>query len=69
MLDFEPGEISIPSGHFIGGKLVHRGGPVLDVLRPSDSQLLATLPDASDDLVDEAVQNAHAAWLSSGWGT
>lgn len=68
MLDFEPGIVALPSGHYIGGKLVG-GGEALEVLRPSDGQRQGSIPDASDDVVDQAVSNARAAWESSGWGT
>lgn len=67
-MDFEPDSISVPTGHFIGGQLV-TGGPVIDVLRPSDSRVMGAIPDATADQVDRAVQNAHEAWRTSGWGT
>jgi aldehyde dehydrogenase (NAD+) len=60
--------IPVPSGHFIGGKRVD-GREELEVLRPSDGGVMGTLPDASDDLVDQAVCDAHRTWLASGWGT
>ncbi|HEY0294820.1 MAG TPA: aldehyde dehydrogenase family protein [Bordetella sp.] len=67
MLDFAPDEIKLPMGHFIGGKLVG-GGPMLDVLRPSDGKRMGGIPDATPDVVDQAVRNAHEAWRASGWG-
>ncbi len=67
MLDFEPRDVILPQGHFIGGKLA-QGGPALDVSRPSDGKLLGAIPDATADIVDEAVTGAQQAWESSGWG-
>lgn len=66
-MDFEPDSIRVPTGHFIGGQLV-TGGPAIDVLRPSDSRVMGAIPDATADQVDRAVQNAHEAWRTSGWG-
>ncbi|VVD33409.1 aldehyde dehydrogenase family protein [Paraburkholderia dioscoreae] len=68
MPDFDPKQIAAPSGHFIGGRLTP-GEPVIDVLRPSDCQPMGGIPDASDDLVDQAVNDAHSSWRASGWGT
>jgi NAD-dependent aldehyde dehydrogenases len=67
MLDFEPDAIELPMGHFIGGSLIG-GGPALDVLRPSDGKPMGSIPDATADVVDHAVRDAHAAWSDSGWG-
>jgi aldehyde dehydrogenase (NAD+) len=67
MLDFEPDKISPPNGHFIDGRLV-TGGCDFEVVRPSDCQAITGIPDASDAIVDEAVENAHRRWMESGWG-
>ncbi|WP_434644235.1 aldehyde dehydrogenase family protein [Achromobacter piechaudii] len=67
-MDFEPDSIRVPAGHFIGGQLV-TGSPAIDVLRPSDSRVMGSIPDATAAQVDEAVRNAHEAWRTSGWGT
>jgi len=68
MLDFEPDAVSLPPGHYIGGRHVNTGEP-LTVLRPCDAQPLADIPDATEAVVDTAVQNAHDAQQASGWGT
>ncbi|WP_157654705.1 aldehyde dehydrogenase family protein, partial [Burkholderia ubonensis] len=68
MQDDRPNPISVPGGHFIAGRRV-AGRAELDVLRPSDGGVMGMLPDASDDVVDEAVRDAHRSWLASGWGT
>jgi aldehyde dehydrogenase (NAD+) len=66
-LTFDPNGVASPAAHYIGGRLTHRTA-ALDVLRPSDARPAGALPDASVDDVDEAVQNAQAAWTDSGWG-
>jgi len=66
-MDFEPGTMNVPMGHFIGGQFVS-DGPALSVIRPSDHAPLGEIPDADDDMVDRAVCNAHQAWVKSGWG-
>lgn len=68
MLDFEPDAVDVPKGHFIGGQHTD-GGLSLQVLRPSDCQPLGEIPDATNDMVDQAVSNAYTAWQTSGWGT
>jgi len=65
---FDPDLISVPSGHFIGGKLLAgSAGEALEVLRPSDGRAYAALPLGDAEWVDRAVQNAWAAWRSSDW--
>lgn len=68
MLDFDPNQIAARSGHFIGGRLTP-GDAAIDVLRPSDGLSMGGIPDASDDVVDQAVSDAHRSWRDSGWGT
>nr|WP_316642100.1 aldehyde dehydrogenase family protein [uncultured Roseateles sp.] len=68
MQTFDPDLISVPSGHFVGGKLLTGpAGDALEVLRPSDGRAYAALPLGDAELVDHAVQNAWAAWRSSDW--
>ncbi|TDO95294.1 aldehyde dehydrogenase family protein [Marinomonas balearica] len=66
MLSFNPDEVRIPNNHFIGGIAVE-GGEAIDVMRPSDAVLYASVPNASHDLVDQAVENAWRAFKESGW--
>jgi aldehyde dehydrogenase (NAD+) len=63
---FDPHSIAVPSGHFIGGRLVADTAR-LTVLRPSDGQVHAELPVADASTVDAAVQDAWRAWRSSDW--
>ncbi|WP_250495027.1 aldehyde dehydrogenase family protein [Caballeronia sp. GAWG1-1] len=68
MPDFDPDQIALPSGHFIDGRIV-AGASDIEVIRPSDAWLMGVIPDASDSVVDEAVENAHRNWRASKWGT
>ncbi|WP_342791199.1 aldehyde dehydrogenase family protein [Pigmentiphaga aceris] len=67
-MNFEPENIRFSTGHFIGGRVIG-GGAMIDVLRPSDGQIMGGIPDGTDAVVDHAVTNAHEAWKTSGWGT
>jgi aldehyde dehydrogenase (NAD+) len=69
MQSFNPDEIQVSSGHYIGGRHVAGQGPAMDVRRPSDNAVYAGLPVADADLVDQAVQNAWSAFKSSTWAT
>ena len=67
-LSFDPDRLTLPQGHFIGGRF----RPVADGLplrRPSDGAGFADCPVAGADLVDEAVTAAAQALVRSGWGT
>jgi len=63
---FQPEHIAVPSGHFIGGRLVPDAGR-LAVHRPSDGQWHAELPLADASTVDAAVQDAWHAFRHSDW--
>ncbi|KWR77455.1 aldehyde dehydrogenase family protein [Cupriavidus sp. IDO] len=63
---FDPQTVSVPSGHFIGGRLVPDAGRI-PVRRPSDNQVHAELPLADAAAVDAAVQDAWKAWRTSDW--
>ncbi|AMV47295.1 aldehyde dehydrogenase family protein [Paraburkholderia caribensis] len=65
---FDPATIGVRSGHFIGGSYVDDDlGPRIEVARPSDGVLYASVPVADAATIDRAVQNAWAAWRTSGW--
>ena len=60
---FDPATIGVRSGHFIGGSYVDDDlGPRIEVARPSDGVLYASVPVADAATIDRAVQNAWAAW-------
>jgi aldehyde dehydrogenase (NAD+) len=63
---FDPEQIRVPNGHFIGGRLV-RDADRLTVHRPSDARPHAGLPIADAATVDAAVQDAWSAWKRSDW--
>ena len=65
--DFDPRSIRLSADHFIAGRRVPRGGAELPVLRPSDLSLAATIRDAGEAIVDEAVRSAANAAKASGW--
>ena len=69
MTSFDPRAIAVRSAHFIGGEYVETQGPALDVARPSDGEVYASLPVGDASLVAHAVENASRAWRKSGWGT
>ncbi len=58
---FDPANIVIRSGHFIGSELPDAGASRIDVARPSDGVTYASVPVADDAMVDYAVQNAWTA--------
>ncbi len=66
-LTFDPDLIDLPTGHFIGGQLRDTAEDAIEVLRPSDGRRLGSVPDATETTVDEAVNNAFAAWQTSDW--
>jgi aldehyde dehydrogenase (NAD+) len=61
-------QVAVPDGHFIAGRLV-AGQAEIEVRRPSDGGIMGTIPDASDELVNDAVLDAQRSWAASGWGT
>lgn len=67
METFDPGRLTVPTGHFIGGRLVGGTGPEVPVARPSDGQIYARLRAATADEVDQAVENAWTAFRTSDW--
>ncbi len=59
---FDPRQIHVPSGHFIGGERVQDAAR-LTVLRPSDGQAHAELPIADAAMVDAALAAGNAVVL------
>jgi aldehyde dehydrogenase (NAD+) len=64
---FDPDQVSLPVGHFIGDRLLESPG-LLPMRRPSDGSFYAECPIASEALVDEAVETAKKALKASNWG-
>jgi aldehyde dehydrogenase (NAD+) len=62
-----PDQLAVPTGHFLGGRLVCTGRGGMEVRRPSDGKAYATLEVAGADLVEEAVRDAHRGWERSDW--
>lgn len=67
MSAFDPDKISVPTGHYIGGRFTDSQSRSIDVARPSDGRIYAGLPIATPDDVDRAVENAWTAFKTSGW--
>ncbi|TCU07798.1 aldehyde dehydrogenase family protein [Rhizobium sullae] len=65
-LSFDPDSLSLPKGHFIGGRLIEARGE-LPTHRPSDAKAYWDCPVASADIVDQAVDTAQKALKESGW--
>ena len=65
--DFDPDDVTVRSGHYIGGRYVASDADTLAVRRPSDAKTYAHLPEAGEAGVDTAVANAEAALARSGW--
>jgi aldehyde dehydrogenase (NAD+) len=68
-LDFDPSTVSLPQGHFIGGKHYLTDEPQIAVYRPSDGRLLGYVADAGENTIDHAVSSAVRALKTSGWAT
>ncbi len=66
-LDFDPRQVALPAGHFIGGAYYAPAEAAIEVFRPSDGALLGTVPNASEHTVDFAVSTALRAWQSTDW--
>lgn len=67
-LGFRPEDVALPVGHFLAGKLVP-GGADIAVTSPGNGRILAHLPEAGADLVDEAAQTAARMQRQSGWAS
>lgn len=66
-LSFDPNQLPLPIGHFIGGALIEAKGG-LGMQRPSDGKVYTECPIADPELVNHAVENAKAALKASNWG-
>lgn len=66
-LSFDPDNLPLPMGHFIGDGLVATEGAIA-MHRPSDGKAYADCPVAGADLVDQAVQTAKKALKDTNWG-
>ncbi|KFL91560.1 Aldehyde dehydrogenase [Acetobacter malorum] len=67
-LSFRPEDITLAAGHFLSGKIVP-GGKDIAVTSPGHGRILAYVPEAGPDLVDEAAQTAARVQRESGWAT
>ena len=67
MESFDPSKIVVRGAHFIGGEYVDAGPQRIDVARPSDGMVYASVPVADAALIDRAVENAWTAFRTSGW--
>lgn len=67
MNSFNPGSISIPSGHFISGSFRSGRAVEIEVSRPSDGIIYSAAPCADRDIVDFAVSDALRAFRQSEW--
>lgn len=67
---FNPAQLTLPSGHFIGGRYVDAADSAaeIDVISPSTGQRIGGIPRADAAMVDDAVCAARAALARSGWG-
>jgi phenylacetaldehyde dehydrogenase len=54
-------------GSFIDNNWVQSDAPTTDVLDPSTGRVISTVPDVALDIVEQAVQSAHAAFKSRVW--
>ncbi|TFY96606.1 aldehyde dehydrogenase family protein [Ramlibacter humi] len=62
---FDPAEVAVPSGHWVGGRELDDGVAALDVTRPSDGTVHARVMEAGAGVVRAAVASALAgqqAW-------
>ena len=67
MRSFDPENIIVPAVHFIGGLGIDHGVASLDVRRPSDNRVYASVPVADANRVDEAVEGAWRAYKNTDW--
>lgn len=66
-LAFDPAELTLPRGHYIGGRYVTARDQIT-VTAPSNGATLGAVPQADMAVVDRAVEAARTALRTSGWG-
>lgn len=66
-LAFDPAELTLPRGHYIGGRYVPARDQIT-VTAPSNGATLSAVPQADMAVVDRAVEAARTALRTSGWG-
>ncbi|TMV84452.1 aldehyde dehydrogenase family protein [Thioclava sp. BHET1] len=66
-LAFDPGKLTLPTGHFIGGRYLD-GADAIEVISPSSGRPLGAIPCADAEIVDLAVTTARTALKRSNWG-
>ncbi|WP_174362888.1 aldehyde dehydrogenase family protein [uncultured Caballeronia sp.] len=69
MDQFDPARVAVRTGHFIGGDYVDEGERRIDVARPSDGVMYASVPVADAAMIDRAVEDAWRAFKTSGWAS
>lgn len=69
MLSFDPKSVVIPEGNFIAGKHCSGHGEVMEIRRPSDGVVYATMHESTDENVDIAVKNSQSSAVESGWAS
>ncbi|MGF1630847.1 MAG: aldehyde dehydrogenase family protein [Kiloniellaceae bacterium] len=67
-LAFDPRDLALPAGHFIGGRYVPAAEEIA-VTAPSNGLSLGAIPCGDAAVVDSAVAAARAALERSGWGS
>ena len=66
-MSFNPDSINYKKSHFINGKFRDEGDDLFEYIRPSDQKKIDDIPNASQNLVDEAVQSAKKSFNESSW--
>jgi aldehyde dehydrogenase (NAD+) len=67
LIDIDPDGLSIEDANFVDGRRMAGLGRGIEVRRPSDGRVYATLDTATADQIDAAVQNSRNAFEKSGW--